>query len=212
MPITIIAKNARLSFDKNLFDPTESKGPKKPGKRTVCAICSDDSTFVKLVEGKKVPFEQKDFDAIITEVLKQKFAGKAPAKFENWAIRKNTDANNQQTGERFKGYEDDGGIYFSPSRYADQGYPAFVRRDGSLINMTTEDGVAEARRLFYGGCYVNIKLNLAAFQVKEDNVTKNGVTSYLEAVQFLRDGERFGGGDASADGFESEGDDSDDGL
>jgi hypothetical protein len=211
MPITIIAKNVRLSFDKNLFDPTESKG-KKPGKRTVNAICSDLTTFLKLQDGKKIAFKQDDFDEIIKDALKQKFAGKAPAKFENWAVRKNTEANNQQSGERFKGYEDDNGIYFSPSRYADQGYPAFVRKDGSVINMATEDGVAEARRRFYGGCYVAIKLNIAAFQVKEDNVTKNGVTAYLEALQFLSDGERFGGGDASADGFESEGSDEEDDL
>jgi hypothetical protein len=57
--------------------------------------------------------------------------------------------------------------------------------------------------LVYAGCYVNAKVNLAADETKEDNVTKRGVTTFLEALQFVRDGDKFGGGSANADGFDA---------
>lgn len=203
MPITTIVRNARLSFDKNLFDPTEKKG-KKPGKRSCNLICSEDTSFFKLVDRQKVPVKPEDLTKLFEDALKQKFSGKVPPKYENWANRPNEKGSSATTGERYKGYEDDKGFYFAPSRNEDNGFPAFVRLDGSVINVLTDDGLAEARRLFYGGCYVTAKINVAAYETKEDNITKRGVTTYLEGLQFLRHGERFGGGEANAEGFEAE--------
>lgn len=50
----------------------------------------------------------------------------------------------------------------------------------------------------YGGCYVNLKLDVYAS-------TKHGnaVHASLLAVQFVRDGDAFGGAPATADGFEN---------
>lgn len=203
MPATIIIKNGRLSFDKYLFEPNAK------GKRTVNVIATPDTSYVHLTEGQKVPVKgNAALQAIIEEVLKAKFSGKIPPKYENWAIRKNADANSAETGERYKGYEDDNGIYFSPSRY--QGYPAFVRPNGQVIDIASANGLEEAKALFYAGCYVNVKVNIAAFETKEDGVTKRGVTTFLEALQFARDGERFSGGSANADGFDAVEDDNDD--
>lgn len=203
MPSTLIIRNARLSFDKNLFEPTEQKG-KKPGKRSCNLICSDDTQFFLFEGGKKTPLKRADLTKVIEDVLKAKFGGKVPPKYENWAVRENTASVSATTGERHKGYEDDNGIYFSPSRYEDQGFPAFARPDGSPINMVQADGVAEALRTFYGGCYVSAKITIGAYETKEEGMIKRGVTSYLEALQFLRSGERFGKGAATADGFDAE--------
>ncbi len=198
MPATIIINTARLSFDKNLFEPNKKE------KRSCNLILLPETKFFLLAEGKKTPIKGVEgLDAIIADVLKAKFNGKVPAKFENWAVRANTDAVSTTTGERYTGYEDDDGKYMSPSRYDKQGYPAFVRQTGQPIDLTTANGLGEAMALFYAGCYVNAKVNLAAYETKEDNVTKRGVTTFLEALQFLRDGDKFGGGSANADGFDA---------
>lgn len=205
MPATIIINNARLSFDKNLFEPNKKE------KRSCNIILLPDTQFFELIQDDKNPSVKRKvqikgvegLDAIIADVLKAKFNGKVPAKFENWAVRANTDAVSTTTGERYTGYEDDDGKYMSPSRYAKQGYPAFVRQGGQVIDLTTANGLGEAMALFYAGCFVNAKVNLAAYETKEDNVTKRGVTTFLEALQFLRDGDKFGGGSANADGFDA---------
>lgn len=195
MSATLILNNVRLSYTKNLFEPTEK------GKRTCNVICSDKTRFFRLVGGTPKKISREQLDDVLKEVLKEKFNGKVPAKFENWAVRSCADANNSSTGERYGGYEDDDAIYFAPSRFAKQGYPAFVRRNGQQISMVDEKGVEEATGLFYAGCYVCAKINIAAYETKEDGVTKRGVTSFLEGLQFYDKGETFGGGAADATGF-----------
>lgn len=196
MATTIIIDNCRLSFAKNLFDPN------KKGKRTCNGICNSETKFYRLAEGKKTLIKGKGgLQKVIEEVLAAKFGGKAPAKYENWAVRPNTDAVSQESGERYVGYEDDNGFYVAPSRKEDQGFPGFVRPNGQMIEMT-EKGCLEARAMFQAGDYVNLKVNIAAFEVKEDGMTKRGVSSFLEALQYLREGEKFGGGSSDASGFD----------
>lgn len=196
MATTLIIENCRLSFAKNLFDPN------KKGKRTCNGICNSETKFFRLVEGKKVPVKGKEgLQKLVEEVLAAKFGGKTPPKYENWAFRPNVNAVHSETGERYDGYEDDAGFYVSPGRYETQGYPAFVRPNGQMIEMT-EKGSLEARALFQAGDYVNLKVNLAAFEVKEDGMTKRGVSSFLEALQYAREGTKFGGGSTDASGFD----------
>ena len=61
--------------------------------------------------------------------------------------------------------------------------------------LTEEDGV------IYSGCYVNVS---AAFGGYEYERIKKGVTCYLNGVQFVADGERFGS-DATSDFDELDG-------
>lgn len=56
--------------------------------------------------------------------------------------------------------------------------------------LTEEDGV------IYSGCYCNVSLAAAGFEFEK---LKKGVTVYLNGVQFLKDGERLAGYDASND-------------
>lgn len=69
--------------------------------------------------------------------------------------------------------------------------PIIINKDKSAV--TEEDGVV------YAGCYVNASVSIYAFQ----NNYGKFVQAQLNAVQFNRDGEAFGGGDSfSMDEFE----------
>jgi hypothetical protein len=210
MAITAIIKNCRASFTKNLVSPSEAKG-NKPGKYSVNGILDSKSQIIHLNEGKRVPVALEDRNSLVELALKQKFNGKVPPKWDDWAFRKNTNSVSATTGERWAGYEDDNGLYVSPSRTAKVGDapPLFVRKDGSLIDISTTQGMAEASRLFYAGCRVNLKINIGAYEAKEDNVTKRGVTTFLEAIQFAGNDEPLTASATTAEGFEDESDDND---
>ena len=79
--------------------------------------------------------------------------------------------------------------------------PIVINKDKSAL--TDEDGV------IYAGCYVNASISIYAYQ----NSYGRFVQAQLNAVQFAKDGEAFGGGDSfSIDEFEdvSDGDDASD--
>ena len=65
--------------------------------------------------------------------------------------------------------------------------PITLNRNKAAI--TEEDGI------IYSGCYVNVSVAFAGYEFGK---IKKGVTCYLNGVQFVADGERFGS-DASSD-------------
>ena len=75
--------------------------------------------------------------------------------------------------------------------------PVALNRDKSAV--TEEDGI------IYSGCYVNASLAAAGYTFGK---VKKGVKAYLNGVQFVKDGERFGM-DASSDFDSLDGDDDD---
>lgn len=72
--------------------------------------------------------------------------------------------------------------------------PLVMNRNKSAL--TEEDGV------IYSGCYVNLSLNIAGYTFGK---VKKGVKAYLNGVQFVADGERFGQ-DVSSDFDDLDGD------
>ncbi len=92
-----------------------------------------------------------------------------------------------KAGDVYDGYEDRTYVAAkSPTR------PLVVNTDRSPI--TEEDGV------IYSGCYVNAIIELYA----NTQPTKKGVFAALKGVQFLRDGDAFGGSaPARADEFDA---------
>lgn len=59
----------------------------------------------------------------------------------------------------------------------------------------------------YRGCFVNLKVQLVAgkqFKGNDGVIVPNQVYAKIEAVQFVRDGDPFGSGPSSAEGFEDE--------
>lgn len=70
--------------------------------------------------------------------------------------------------------------------------------DGSWNFLTEADGKP------YGGCFVNAKINIKAMKAKDK--IPNQIYATLEAVQFVRDGEAFGAGPGTPEGFDNEDD------
>ena len=73
------------------------------------------------------------------------------------------------------------------------------------IDVTSELGYDV--RAPYRGCYVNAKVVFVAgkaFKGGGGEIIPNQVFARIEAVQFVKDGEAFGGGPASAEGFDDE--------
>lgn len=59
----------------------------------------------------------------------------------------------------------------------------------------------------YRGCYVNAKVTFVAgksFKGSNGEIIPNQVFARIEAIQFVRDGEAFGAGPTSAEGFDDE--------
>lgn len=202
MSTTLIIRNGRLSFDKNLLDPDIKK--KSDGKEVAKYTCNvivgpDTEVFVLEPAGKR-KVDRAGLAKLCEAALKEKFNGKVPPKYDNWAVRSNENAVSATTGDRFTGYEDDDGFYFSPSTYNRP--PGFFRRDLTPLDLEKPSDLAEARQLFYGGCYCDFKLNLGAFEAKENGAISRGVTTYLESVRFLKHGEPFGSAKPTAEGFD----------
>lgn len=92
-----------------------------------------------------------------------------------------------EDGEVYKGYE---GVYFVRSKNDNRPLALIGKRE-----LTDPKVIAQQ---FYGGCYVNANIN---FWV-QDNEFGKAIRCSLRGVQFLKDGEAFGGGRATADEFD----------
>ena len=75
-----------------------------------------------------------------------------------------------------------------------------------LVIGRKKEAITEEDGIIYSGCYVNVSLAAAGYTYAK---IKKGVKCYLNGVQFVKDGERFGA-DASADFDALDGDDDDD--
>jgi hypothetical protein len=91
-------------------------------------------------------------------------------------------------GEIYKGYE---GMYFVSARNKNQ--PILL--DKFKAELTDPAAIA---KVFYGGCYVNANIN---FWV-QDNAYGKAIRCGLRGVQFVKDGDAFGGGRASVNEFD----------
>lgn len=81
-----------------------------------------------------------------------------------------------------------------------------IRADSTRRPLTIDRkkaAVTEADGVIYSGCYVNASIAAGAYEFGK---VKKGVKCYLNGVQFVADGERFGG-DASDDFEALDGDD-----
>lgn len=85
-----------------------------------------------------------------------------------------------------------GNMALSAGRSKEDGAPKILDRD--LSELSAETGKP------YGGCYVNAKVQIWA----QDNNFGKAIRATLVAVQFVKDGDSFGGtGPATADGMET---------
>lgn len=78
---------------------------------------------------------------------------------------------------------------------------------GMVNGIDVTDQLGYVLKAPYRGCYVNLKVQFVAgksFKATSGEMIPNQVYAKLEAVQFLRDGDPFGAGPTSAEGFGDE--------
>lgn len=96
----------------------------------------------------------------------------------------------------------------APRRFNDQF--VFITENGRGLLGNGEDVTEQLGYVLkapYRGCHVNLKVQFVAgkaFVTPQKKQVPNQVFARLEAIQFLRDGEPFGAGPTSAEGFGEE--------
>lgn len=78
---------------------------------------------------------------------------------------------------------------------------------GEVNGLDVTDQLGYVLKAPYRGCYVNLKVQFVAgksFKAASGELIPNQVYAKLEAIQFVRDGEPFGAGPTSAEGFGEE--------
>lgn len=182
MKITV--KNVRLAFP-HLFTPKAVGEDGKKYFKAAFPIEPDSATHKQIKEAMIAAAKEKwdEKAATIFKKLKEDrklcFEEKSPS---------------NDSGEVYNGFE---GMYvLNATRNASRGRVTLVGRDPKKGPLAEEDGV------LYGGCYVNAIVDVWA----QDNTSDRGgkrINCELLGVQFVKDGEAFGGGAAaSVDDFE----------
>ena len=168
---TIAIRKARLSFP-DLFNAVqyENTGPFK-------YRC----TF--LIPKENVALK-KQIDAAIKKVATEKWGAKADAVYKA-AVAGNKVFISDGDNKAYNGYADNWAVVATRDETA--GKPVIVDFDKSPLG--------EASGKLYSGCYVNGTIDLWA----QDNAFGKGIRATLINVQFVKDGESFGGAVPASD-------------
>lgn len=165
----IILKNVRLSYE-HVFTPTKFEDNSEP---------KYSATFIIPKDHPDLPAVKKAFMAEGVDRFPEAFNGKIWPKGYACGLKDAdtaTDSMGEILSDKNPTYK---GCYILEANSTRR--PVVMNRDKSAL--TEDDGV------IYSGCYVNASLNAAAYTYAK---VKKGVKAYLNGVQFVRDGERFG--------------------
>lgn len=199
----ILLKNVRLSYP-DLFKPgaPPKDNPTAPGKYGCQLIFAPDSAAGQLARQEYLRVATEEWGANAPNVL---------AEFgKNQKCLRRGDSNLDNAGAVRNGYA---GMLFISARNKQRpaiiarnfhnGQPVYLDEDGSARQGNVVIQVPFAVKVPYGGCYVN-----ATVDIYSSKKNAGGVFASLIGVQFHDDGEAFGGGAPSTDGFEDLGDSS----
>jgi hypothetical protein len=178
-------RNVRLSYE-HIFTPTAFDDKSEPKYSGVFIIPKDHPDLATL---KRAMFDAGK------ETFAADFAGSAWPKGYTCSLKdadKDTDDNGELLADKQPSYK---GCYVLEANSTRR--PLVIGRKKEAI--TEDDGI------IYSGCYVNASVAAAGYTFGK---VKKGVKCYLNGVQFVKDGERFGA-DASADFDELDGDEDD---
>lgn len=170
--------NVRLSYE-HIFTPTKFDEGQEAKYSATFIIPKDHPQLATL---KKVMFEAG------AEVFPTEFSGKEWPRGFTCSLKdadKEVNSMGEVLSDRNPAYK---GCYIIDANSTRR--PVTLNRDKSAV--TEEDGV------IYSGAYVNAVLGIAGYTYGK---VKRGVKCYLNGVQFVRDGERFGSD--SSDAFDA---------
>lgn len=181
MKITLPA--VRGAFLNALFEAQTVGGEGEPAFGGTWLL--DPKTHAKTIEELEAAFEA---------IAKEKWGAKAPAVLKELKTKDRLALHDGDTKSSYDGFE---GQFFVTTRSKVR--PTVIDRDRTPL--TAADGKP------YSGCYCNVIIELWA----QDNQYGKRINAQLKGVQFVRDGDSFGGGGApaAADDFADLGDGSD---
>lgn len=174
----IILNNVRLAFPK-IWEPEAFNGSGDPA-------CS--ASF--LIDPTTQKGEIQKVVAAIKQVAAEKWGAKAEATLKSIQAKGDICLRDGAEKAEYDGFE---GMKFVAAR--SKARPVVVDRNKAPL--TQADGKP------YGGCYVNASIDVWP----QDNGYGKRINAQLLAIQFVRDGDAFGGGaSGSADDFDDIGD------
>jgi len=163
--------NVRLAFPQ-LFTPSAFSSESEPRYS---------ATFLLEPDHKNV----KDITKAMQQVAKEKWGQKAQGVYKQLKAQDRLALHDGEVKSHYVGFE--GNLYVSTSANPELGQvPCIVGRDNRPLK--AEDGIP------YAGCYVNASVEIWA----QDNKWGKRINATLCTVQFVEDGERFGGGGSPA--------------
>jgi hypothetical protein len=178
-------RNVRLSYE-HIFTPSKFDDTQE---------AKYSATFIIPKDHADLPAVKRAFYEAGQEQFAADFNGKGWPKGYTCSLKDadvDTDGNGELLAEKNPAYK---GCYILEANSTRR--PVAVNRNKAAV--TEEDGI------IYSGCYVNASLAAAGYTFGK---VKKGVKAYLNGVQFVKEGERFGA-DASADFDELDGDEDD---
>lgn len=170
--------NVRLAFANSLFEAKQVNGEGDPRHSAVFIIDPANKALVKKIDDAIL--------AVATEKWKDKAKGVLADLEKKGRVCFLKAPKTNQNGEVYEGFEDTYSITAS-----NKARPLVIDRDKTPL--TQADGRP------YSGCYVNGLIELWA----QDNQWGRRINASLKGVQFVKDGDAFGGGTpASPDEFD----------
>ena len=182
----VILRNVRLSYE-HIFTPS-AFDDSQDAKYSATLIIPKDHPDLPTIKRAMFEAGQEEFPA--------DFKGNTWPKGYTCSLKdadKEADNNGTLLAEKNEAYA---GCYILEANSTRR--PVVMGRRKEAI--TEDDGI------IYSGCYINVSLGAAGYTYGK---IKKGVKCYLNGVQFVKDGERFGS-DTSADFDSLDGDDDDD--
>ena len=185
MSIKVMLRNVRLSYE-HIFTPSAFDDSQEPKYSATLIIPKDHADLAAL---KRAMFDAGK------ETFPTDFTGTGWPKGYTCSLKDADtfiDNNGELLADKQPAYK---GCYVLEANSTRR--PLVVGRRKEAI--TEDDGV------IYSGCYINVSVAAAGYTFGK---VKKGVKCYLNGVQFVKDGERFGA-DASADFDALDGDEDD---
>lgn len=181
----IMLRNVRLSYE-HIFTPSKFDDTQE---------AKYSATFIIPKDHADLPAVKRAFYEAGQEQFAADFTGKGWPKGYTCSLKDadvDTDGNGELLADKNTAYK---GAYILEANSTRR--PVAVNRNKAAV--TEEDGI------IYSGCYVNASLAAAGYTFGK---VKKGVKAYLNGVQFVKDGERFGS-DALSDFDALDGEDDD---
>lgn len=165
----VMLRNVRLSYE-HIFTPSSFDNSQDP-KYSATFIIPKDHADIAMIKRAFFEAGQEDYPADFK-------AGSWPKGYTCGLkdADKDTDSTGNVLAEKNPAYKNCYIIEANSSRR-----PTTVGR--------RKEAIAEADGIIYSGCYVNASLGIASYEFGK---VKKGVKAYLNGVQFVADGERFG--------------------